>query len=106
MTFKAKALSLVRRGKREVILTAIGFNGGNNLFKWQLAYSRTLDKGLISKVLYFPNQDAWLEMFPGLRKLSITSDQIRLTAAPPIWGQLRGWITLRKSAPALLKMCC
>ena len=79
MTFKAKALSLVRRGKREVILTAIGFNGGNNLFKWQLAYSRTLDKGLISKVLYFPNPDAWLEMFPGLRKLSITSDQIRFT---------------------------
>lgn len=79
MTFKAKALSLVRRGKREVILTAIGFNGGNNLFKWQLAYSRTLDKGLISKVLYFPNQDAWLEMFPELRKLSITSDQIRFT---------------------------
>ena len=79
MTFKAKALSLVRRGKREVILTAIGFNGGNNLFKWQLAYSRTLDKGLISKVLYFPNQDAWLEMFPGLRKLSITSDQMRFT---------------------------
>ena len=52
MTFKAKALSLVRRGKREVILTSIGFNGGNNLFKWQLAYSRTLDKGLISKVLF------------------------------------------------------
>lgn len=88
-------------------LTAIGFNGGNNLFKWQLAYLRTLDKGLISKVLYFPNQDAWLEMFPGLRKLSITSDQIRFTdRCATYMGQPRGWITLPKSAFASSKMCC
>ena len=30
-------------------------------------------------MLYFPNQDAWLEMFPELHKLSITSDQMRFT---------------------------
>ena len=84
---KGAALGLVRRGPRTVLWTpgALGF--GNHLYLWFWAH-RQRSAGRPAAVLWRPEMEPWLALFPALGDLVVRRSQVHPTdrRQPDEWG--------------------
>lgn len=87
----ARALVPLRRRHPAVIWGAEPMNGGNFLYLWLTAWSRTHRTGKRWMVRFKPRMEPWLEEFPGLRYWTVHERDVDpLQRRTVEWGQQVG----------------
>lgn len=100
----ARSLGPLRRQSPSVIWGAEPMNGGNFLYLWLTAWSRTRRTGKRWTVRFKPKMRPWLEEFPGLREWTVQEHEVGpLQRRTVEWGQQVGYDYLVPEIPMFVR---